>query len=187
MLDYHCLNQDFIREYCEDNLKAAKDHVSMVCAISQVFSSFNFDMLKALVEEMNRYGETPAEALKFLNARPDFDVSTHYKVQLIMDEKEVDNSTTKWRGNLIKDVIHVYYDEGKKLINFSAQDFKQVDPRTGAYVFKKKKGHTLVLWPIKSNPTVSFETIQHIDTTHTPLTESDSDDGECVMASCDWG
>jgi hypothetical protein len=33
-----------------------------------MFTAFNFDMLKAIVEEMNRYGETPVEVMKVINA-----------------------------------------------------------------------------------------------------------------------
>jgi len=62
MLDYTGLTQDFIIEYCEDNLKA-KEHIDKICSIAMLFNQFNFDMLKALVEEMYRYNESPEEAL----------------------------------------------------------------------------------------------------------------------------
>ncbi len=41
-------------------------------------NEFNFDMLKALVEEMNRYNETPTDALAMLNAKPEFDIGWMY-------------------------------------------------------------------------------------------------------------
>jgi len=68
MLEYKGREEDFIRDYCEDNLKA-KNHIPAVCGISRVFEEFNFDMLRALVEEMNRYKESPDEALKMLNIK----------------------------------------------------------------------------------------------------------------------
>lgn len=69
MIDYAGLDQKFIREYCEDNLKD-KSHIDTIVRMSMVFDAFNFDMLKALVEEMNRYDETPTKALEILNAKP---------------------------------------------------------------------------------------------------------------------
>lgn len=68
-LQFDGLESSFVREYCEDNLHN-QDHIDMMVKVSTLFTAFNFDMLKALVEEMNRYKEDPFEALKMLNAKP---------------------------------------------------------------------------------------------------------------------
>lgn len=68
-LDFSHLEAEFVREYCADNLKMV-EHLEQVVKISTMFEAFNFDMLKALVEEMNRYGEDPFDALDMLNAKP---------------------------------------------------------------------------------------------------------------------
>lgn len=68
-LKYKGLELEFIREYCNDKLNN-KAHIEGVCMVSTMFSKFNFDILKALVEEMNRYNETPEQALEMLNAKP---------------------------------------------------------------------------------------------------------------------
>jgi len=70
MLEFNGLDASFVEEYCEDNL-VQKEYIPAVTAISSLFESFNFDMLKAMVEDMNRYKEGPAEVLKYLNVRPD--------------------------------------------------------------------------------------------------------------------
>ena len=74
MLDFKGLTGEFIREYCYDNLtdKSLKT-IDSVVTVGSLFTEFNFDMLKALVEEMNRYGETAQEAMQMLNAKPEFD------------------------------------------------------------------------------------------------------------------
>lgn len=64
------LEETFIRDYCADNLDNKKQ-VDGVVRVAQLFEEFNFDMLKSLVEEMNRYFETAVEAIKYLNAKPD--------------------------------------------------------------------------------------------------------------------
>lgn len=67
------LEIDFVREYCIDHLKNS-DHIQGVVDSLVLFSRFNFDMLQALVEEMNRYGESAIEALELINAKVDQDI-----------------------------------------------------------------------------------------------------------------
>lgn len=66
---YGGLDANFIREYCEDNLKNKKN-IEGVINTSMTFDKFNFDTLKAMVEEMNRYEETAGDVLNYLNATP---------------------------------------------------------------------------------------------------------------------
>jgi phage protein U len=68
-IDFQGLEIEFIREYCEDNL-SNKEEIENIVKVSAMFKAFNFDMLKALVEEMNRYDETAFEAMEMLNAKP---------------------------------------------------------------------------------------------------------------------
>lgn len=86
MLDFRGLSLDFIREYCEENLND-KGQVDPVCKASSMFSEFNFDMLKSLVEEMNRYGETAQEAIKLLNTKPTNDTGGEYQTELTIAGK----------------------------------------------------------------------------------------------------
>lgn len=71
-IDYAGLDQSFIKEYCEDNLKN-KAYIGQVCAVTSLFYRFNFDMLQAIVEEMNRYNESVEQVLPLLNAKPSED------------------------------------------------------------------------------------------------------------------
>lgn len=60
------LQDNFITDYCVDNL-VCQAHTTDICRLSALFGRFNFDCLKALVEECNRYNEPPVQALKLLN------------------------------------------------------------------------------------------------------------------------
>ena len=42
----------------------------------------NFDMLKALVEEVNRYDESPFEAVKMINAKPTAESGSQYQFEV---------------------------------------------------------------------------------------------------------
>ena len=69
-LEFKGLSLEFIEQYCQDRL-IDKEQVNAVCSLSMLFRDFNFDMLQALVEEMNRYNEDPTEASKMLNMKVD--------------------------------------------------------------------------------------------------------------------
>lgn len=97
-LNFRGLDEDFIREYAQDNL-INKSHIDKLASIASVFSAFNFDMLKATVEEMNRYDESPAQALAILNVKAEFDTGTSYNVEVFRgDEKAERTSPSVWTG-----------------------------------------------------------------------------------------
>lgn len=64
------LESDFIREYCQKNL-LNKDWIDSIIKISLVTSGMTFDILQAIVEESNRYNESPTEVVKYINAMRD--------------------------------------------------------------------------------------------------------------------
>jgi hypothetical protein len=163
MMDFKGLEQDFIIEYCEDNLKA-KEHIQAICRIATLFDQFNFDMLKALVEEMNRYNETPQEAMKMLNARPEFSSEARYKITLqpkgldIPDDKLESN---EWQGNPLINRISLDYkviekdevtgdeDWNWESCRFTNEDLKQIDPNSGKFIFINEMGDRATLSRIK--------------------------------------
>lgn len=72
-LDFTGLGADFVQEYCNDNLNPEfRSKAAGVVAVAKMFERFNMDMLKAMVEEINRYGESAQDVLKYLNI--DFDM-----------------------------------------------------------------------------------------------------------------
>ena len=157
MIEYNGLESDFIREYCEDNLNN-KEHIDTICKITGVFSKFNFDMLKALVEEMNRYNETPQEVMELLNAKPEFEESnTQFKMNLTVDGVQLDSEllySQSWSGNPVKSnqrikVEYKCYDgEGDwdwESKMFETNDLVKVDPSGNSFIFVNNDKNTLVL------------------------------------------
>jgi hypothetical protein len=147
MLDFVGLEDSFIREYCEDTLKD-KQHIEKICQVAAMFAQFNFDMLKALVEEMNRYNETPREALRMLNAKPEFAGASKFKVEHRISGKLLNDDEcepNRWEGNpLSADRIHVGYDTDPsdpdsdwKNSRFSSDDLVQVLPKEGRFVYRQ--------------------------------------------------
>ena len=85
---YKGLDEQFIREYCADLLND-KSEIDRVVMFSQMFEAFNFDMLKALVEEMNRYSEPVSKAIVYLNCIPSGRGAVYY-IKSLVSKKGLD-------------------------------------------------------------------------------------------------
>ena len=161
-LEYKGLEADFIREYCEDNLKA-KEHIEKIVGIAGTFDQFNFDMLKALVEEMNRYNETPQEAMAMLNTKPEYGNESRYKIKLLINGEEMAETNfdeKEWQGNPLNKRVHINYkqfekdDDGDEIwdwdrMTFEPNQLKKIDENGTKYVFVNEDGTTLVLTKVK--------------------------------------
>jgi len=82
---FDTLAQEFIEEYCNDNL-IDKTQTQSILKYTGIFSFFNFDMLAAAVEEMNRYGEPLQEVLNYLNIVPENKASETYVVRFTVGD-----------------------------------------------------------------------------------------------------
>lgn len=80
-LEFEGMHTSFIEGYVDDNL-LNKEHKRALMSVPLMFGNFNFDMLKALVEEMNLWNETPREALRLLNAKPQYEASESFLVEI---------------------------------------------------------------------------------------------------------
>lgn len=164
-LDFKGLEQDFIIEYCQDNLKN-KEQTTSVCRMAAMFDQFNFDMLKALVEEMNRYDETASESMRMLNAKPEFGGTSNYKISLQIKGLDIpsdDLDPEIWNGNPLTGRINVDYkvydtkptiageepDWNWMSLNFSQKDLKHVEPQSGKFIFINENGDRLSLDRVK--------------------------------------
>jgi hypothetical protein len=180
LVDFKGLDVNFITEYCQENLKD-KSEIENVCRISVLFSEFNFDMLKALCEEMNRYDESAQEAMKLLNAKPSSDDGGKYKVRLIVDGDiipEDQTSPKQWNGNpLATEQFTVgtcspgaadKEDEDNAVIGrdftsssnvgsfkFTHRHLKKVDPAAGTFSYTNENGVTVVFTKMKQEFTYS--------------------------------
>ena len=158
MIDFTGLSTEFIVEYCTDNLKAV-ERIDRICSMANLFAEFNFDMLKALVEEMNRYGEPPQEAMKLLNAKPEFDYGCKYEVKLMIDGKEAEGKTYPdiFEGNPLAKTVQIEYESAEKdddgdstwtRNRFSPNDLIKVDNNGSRFIFENK-GTRLLLTRVK--------------------------------------
>jgi len=167
---YEGIDEDFIREYLEDCL-LNKQHIENFVSIANNFSSFTFDMMQAVVEEMNRYDESVETAMQYLNV----DISNEdysYAVDVLYDGKPISNTyypVVVSENPLLsrsKTSIDIYYSDTKTLTSKEGEDFPELQlsrenfvkiGKSGAMLFEfdhgKKKVTVVVekLKPLKFN------------------------------------
>ena len=163
MLDFKGLDEGFIREYCEDNLREKK-YIDQICKISTMFDEFNFDMLKALVEDMNRFGESPQQCLELLNAKPEFAGKSSFKINLYVDGQLVgqdDLDDSEWEGNPMQQPMGIGYyvidptikeEDGNRefqVQRFDAGDIKSIDSRGDKFTLINESGARAVLTKVR--------------------------------------
>lgn len=150
MIDFTGLDINFIREYCEENL-INKDNINSVCNISSIFHQFNFDMLKAMIEEMNRYNETAPEVIKVINTKPEFSSAVTYDIEFIPNNPidfGSDGYTKTFTGNPIVQNVYIGYetDDGEYVDTqyFYPSNIISIDP-SGKVTYLDSDNNKLIL------------------------------------------
>lgn len=155
MLDFSGLDHDFIREYCTDNLNN-QEYIETICKISSLFDQFNFDMLKALVEEMNRYNESPQDSMRMLNTKPEFSDKGKFNVKIEIDGVNLERdrlTETAWEGNPLNDSIRIWCADRKddagewdwNFVRFNSNDIVNVDATNRLFEYVNSRGIKLEL------------------------------------------
>lgn len=154
MLDFKGLDAAFISEYCNDNL-INKAYTPQVCRLTLLFESFNFDMLKALVEEMNRYDESPNQSMEMLNAKPYEAGYTRHNVTITVGGKKLtagEYYPSSIRGipiaqEMLEFNIRKTPKEGQDVDEAGFEEFevtqhqlKNVDPEQGTFTYVLNEG-----------------------------------------------
>lgn len=158
LFEYTGLEEDFIREYCEENLNN-KDHIETVVRVSTLFSAFNFDMLQAFINEMNMYDETALEILPYINCRPDNESNNHsvtYSIESIrINGKDVDlvNIYPRTIHGSILSKTEILFDYNDDSVRFSRDDLVNMNGAEGIFEFKNDIGYL----KIKQNKTMMFD------------------------------
>ena len=145
-LEYNGLDIEFIREYCIENLNN-QEMVEAVCRVTTMFWRFNFDMLKAMVEEMNRYNENPVEVLKYLNVKPEGEKHGTYVVELFVNNQPWENFYPReWNGNPVgrsEFQMEQYLPNSHELDDdtiyhsFTVNDIHTINPDTESVEYRK--------------------------------------------------
>lgn len=144
--EYKGLSLEFIKDYCQDKLINFDKHFRSVQTVCSFHMAFNFDMLQALVEEMNRYDESADLCVKYLNIKTEMFASyTEYDISATWNEQplKLHKKYSKIKGHpLTKSHIAIYFDlsltqkkEIKDAINISKQNLIEISPENDRFIF----------------------------------------------------
>lgn len=145
-IQYDGVTDAEIKEYCEENLykdNYERDYKN-VCTVAKMFKSFNFDMLQALIEEVNRYKEDPLESVKYLNIVLE-EESQSYTCVLTINENGVEREVSTDRNHYspIFESVEIWakLEQGEDAENvecsFAPKDMVFCDIRNNTYLYKK--------------------------------------------------
>jgi hypothetical protein len=135
--NYKGLDKEFIEEYVDDTL-GNKDHKASLLSLCSSFGALNFDILKAFVEEMNRYNEPCTEVMKYLNASPMQDTAK-FKIEEVRGKDElIINNVNEFMSNgmLFNPFRDKFYvSKGKKKIQINEDQGLFDDEEHAKYIY----------------------------------------------------
>jgi hypothetical protein len=145
--DYSGLEESFIKEYLDDNLKNRRILDSAFEIISRVFKNrFTFDMLQSTIEEMNRFDIDIKEAVSVLNIDVDdteYEAKVYFKgnfvatrkiseldyFEIALSKSEIGNTSDDDESNTVS--------PSRAYEHFQMSDFVSHDPAKGCMIYKK--------------------------------------------------
>ncbi len=182
-IEYGGLDATFIRDYCSDTLRR-KQNIPGVINVGAVFNEFSFDMLKALVEEMNRYDETATQAMRILNIKPQADAGVCYAITLLRHGKPLLadrmyppalNQSPLSLFDEFSIALHVHeepernrrrpgqrrmarpgYISENEDIKLTTADLLSVDSAAGVFTFRTRRPDTVVVFTRESKPALGI-------------------------------
>jgi len=176
--EYDQLDDDIVAEYLEDVLDVQHNHfVDDILKHSKTITDFNFDILQAIVEELNRYGGPLKEVLSTVN----IDVAdSRCKYDIVVTDKnkkvvfEYKNMTVNpYQFSIPVDVMLMQQQRKKKRdsegsvniglapvnfaiesengteVTFTQHDVTRID--TNGTIVAVKNGYTLTATPVQTN------------------------------------
>lgn len=129
-----------IDEYCRDNLNN-KNYINDILAVAGLVDDFNFDMLQQIVEETNRYNESPLHLYKILNIKPEFSTDFTFKIR-VWEKKELMKTEGPIKYNPLgySDCRIHFYDAQNRLQSLYLEQDKLVSADSIKGIFEYKLG-----------------------------------------------
>lgn len=161
---FDTLGKQFIEEYCNDNL-IDKAQTASVVKYTGIFSFFNFDMLAAAVEEMNRYGESLQEVLEYLNIIPENKASEAYVIKFVSGDyvKVVEKNYRGFSPNsfeyyvFLEDELKDLPEVDQKLYKTLERNFCEPDVEDGGPYIQYDPGKLVSFDPVTNIFTFAIE------------------------------
>lgn len=140
-INYSSISNEFIRDYCGERLND-KNKIETIVSAASIIGEFNFDMLQALVEELNRYNESVKDALHILNIKPSWNSRQSYNVTAYLRGVKIGENElyTKTVSNpLMAEGFHIeaYLNDSNTKLLCEIEPKKQDEDEDNNYLFRK--------------------------------------------------
>lgn len=107
-LEYDGLTEEFINEYVSDVL-IHKEREAELLRVLKAFEKLNFDMIQAIVEEINRYNEDPKQLMHMLNVNIRYgNENVYYDVECYHQGRQLEDMIRPCQ--LSQNPIDAYYE-----------------------------------------------------------------------------
>ena len=138
-------------EITADDLKKVMKDVARETAIT---------FLAKMEEERTPQFIPRKEAMKMLNAKPEFDEKVRFKVNMFTNGKEIPEKQleySEWYGNPLQKGLSFHWDpnpnpdgdDDRLTCVFDQSDLKELDPTQGKFVFANRTGDMLILTRVR--------------------------------------
>lgn len=136
-LRYSGIEEEFIREYCEyhlDNKSLVEDFITL----SKAIGKFNFDILQALVQEVNIHEESPLQCYKLMNI--DIDESNSSWACTLVDTN-TGKSQEEIKRQSFNNSFDIYWEgseneEEHEWKYFTKKELVKYDALTSSFIFE---------------------------------------------------
>lgn len=168
-LSFKGLDTKFVKEYAQDNLKN-QSFINQILILSKLVKTMNFDVLQAVIEESNRYDESPLDSINMLNV----EISDHYyepftltvttkEPDVTFDEEMLVNPfrpfcVSGYKGEVNNDGDYKEYPS----YEFSPSNFISMDIEAGKYVFTTDAATVILTRKTKASTTSQIDDIKNI-------------------------
>ena len=148
LIEFTGLDAAFIKDYCKDNLQKP-DYLEDILKTAVGCQAFNFDMLQALVRELNDYGGTVEETVEILNVKPLTNRGDAWEVEITSHDPRFKFDATAndplshfHRGNPYFNIRIEVEDRnsdfsGDSFASLTLEDLRLSDPYKGSHIFEK--------------------------------------------------
>jgi len=143
---YNGVEEDFIRDYCNYYL-INKGHTESFINLAKMIGAFNFDMLKAVVQECNIHSQSPNEFFKIMNIDLD---KRSIMYDFVLFNKGGDKMTGK-QSIAIESCFEIFLNDDMckesddQYAHFQFCHMTKFDKDKGSFIFENTDGFTLEL------------------------------------------
>jgi hypothetical protein len=147
LAEYDSLDESVINEVIEDMLND-KSKSDELLDVIDILGNISMDLLVGIISEINMYGETAKQVVKYLNIRPE---DSTYNISVILNGEKIGSTSIRNHPlRLVDTYIEYHHAITKSWVDIPLKVSEWEVIREGKSVTMKKDGYILHFTPYKS-------------------------------------